>query len=419
MRSANLFFFTQPQETFEDWYQVQQNTPFEEKEEQFFAEFQQQPVSYGSVIDTSYQDSLYWKEQHLYGSSRLGIAKHELEVTNYNPSNASKLTTNFRNYEITNHLGNVLSTIKDEKQQIDQNADGIVDYYEPIVITANDYYPFGMVMPNRSFSLAGSGYRFGFNGQLRDDEVYGKGNLNSALFWEYDTRLGRRWNVDPKPNPSMSVYSTFNNNPIWYADPLGDTTRLSFDGKTKKLTIWGNTPENPTYIKVGEYDAHNKITKSSQGKWEDGNYSMRDKEDPNMHGNQVDINGVKKDTRKGMYGVNGAYVSNSFTQTDGKRRVGMAIHAGRANSAGQVGSKTLGCIRVSENTMEEIGSAIDKYGSLESVTILNNKTRQDNATISQPYLNQGRTVFFIQTVRNIPAVDNTYVKPPIILPLNK
>jgi len=76
------------------------------------------------------------------------------------------------------------------------------------------------------------GYPSGFNGQERDDELAGVGNFNTALYWEYDTRLGRRWNVDPKLNASNSVYSTFNNNPIYYYDLLGDTvSRQGFSAK--------------------------------------------------------------------------------------------------------------------------------------------------------------------------------------------
>ena len=128
----------------------------------------------------AYSNSLYWQEQHLYGSSRFGMlqiprvydsgAKPNVEVTNYAPSNQISYTSNFRNYELTNHLGNVLATIKDEKKQVSLNGT-TVDYYEPIVITANDYYPFGMVMPNRSFSLSSKGYRFGFNGKVDDKET--------------------------------------------------------------------------------------------------------------------------------------------------------------------------------------------------------------------------------------------------------
>lgn len=95
----------------------------------------------------------------------------------------------------------------------------------PVVLTWQDYYPFGMTMPGRNFNLASNVYRYGFNCQEMDDEVSGKGNTNTAMFWEYDCRLGRRWNVDPKPNPSFSSYSAFANNPIWYNDVLGDTAK--------------------------------------------------------------------------------------------------------------------------------------------------------------------------------------------------
>ena len=32
-------------------------------------------------------------------------------------------------------------------------------------------------------------YRFGFNGQEKDNEVAGFGNITTAEFWEYDCRL--------------------------------------------------------------------------------------------------------------------------------------------------------------------------------------------------------------------------------------
>lgn len=71
------------------------------------------------------------------------------------------------------------------------------------------------------------GYRYGFNGQEKDDEITGvEGSHNTALFWEYDTRLGRRWNRDPKHNPSISEYAVFANNPIRWKDILGDTLTL-------------------------------------------------------------------------------------------------------------------------------------------------------------------------------------------------
>ncbi len=97
-------------------------------------------------------------------------------------------------------------------------------YYHSGFYLNNHFNPFGMVMPGRSFN-AGN-YRFGFNGQEKVDEISGNGNHNTALFWEYDTRLGRRWNLDPKPNSGISSYSCFNNNSNLYTDYLGDTTKI-------------------------------------------------------------------------------------------------------------------------------------------------------------------------------------------------
>jgi hypothetical protein len=86
-------------------------------------------------------------------------------------------------------------------------------------------------MPSHSFSA--SSYRYGFNGQEKDDEVAGAGNINTAMYWEYDNRLGRRWNIDPEPYPFMSDYSCFANNPILLPDPLGNRVKYGSDGSTK------------------------------------------------------------------------------------------------------------------------------------------------------------------------------------------
>jgi RHS repeat-associated protein len=106
--------------------------------------------------------------------------------------------------------------------------------------TLTDYYAFGSEMPGRNYSS--NSYRYGFNGQEKVEEINGvAGNHNTAMFWEYDTRLGRRWNIDPVPFAWQSPYAAFNNNPIYYADPTGATgeettkkgdTFVGDDGKT-------------------------------------------------------------------------------------------------------------------------------------------------------------------------------------------
>jgi hypothetical protein len=184
------------------------------------------------VYNQKNTDAVTWSEQDLYGSSRLGLWRWDTILPNKPPvvqSDGSpifdSLLLGSRTYELTNHLGNVLSTISDKK--IGHDNSGVVDYYIAEVLLQNDYYPFGMMMPQRKYTLT-NGYRYGFNGQ----EISGEINNNSmtAEFWQYDGRIGRRWNLDPKPNTAISAYNCFNGNPIWFTDALGDTLGRSAGG---------------------------------------------------------------------------------------------------------------------------------------------------------------------------------------------
>jgi len=70
-------------------------------------------------------------------------------------------------------------------------------------------------------------YRYGFGGQEQDNELYGHGNSYTAEFWQYDTRLGRRWNVDPVRVAWESGYAVFRNSPLLFSDPSGATPECS------------------------------------------------------------------------------------------------------------------------------------------------------------------------------------------------
>ena len=84
----------------------------------------------------------------------------------------------------------------------------------------SNYTAFGSPMPGRNYNS--SNYRYGMNGQENDNEITGNvGTHTSAEYWEYDTRLGRRWNTDPIVKPWESPYATFRDNPILMADPSG------------------------------------------------------------------------------------------------------------------------------------------------------------------------------------------------------
>jgi hypothetical protein len=85
-----------------------------------------------------------------------------------------------------------------------------------------------MTMPGRKYQAnSTSSYRYSMNGQERSSEL--NDNLYTALFWEYDSRIGRRWNLDPKPTFGISEYATFENNPIVNMDILGDRIKPTSD----------------------------------------------------------------------------------------------------------------------------------------------------------------------------------------------
>ena len=135
-------------------------------------------------------------------------------------------------YEKGNHLGNVLVTVSDKK--IGHTKDNTtIDYYSADVVTANDYYPGGMQMPGRKYSIASSSYRYGFNGKENDNDVKGDGNQQDYGMRIYDTRLGRFLSVDPliAKYAFYSPYQFAGNSPILNVDldgsePINFTSNL-------------------------------------------------------------------------------------------------------------------------------------------------------------------------------------------------
>ena len=95
-----------------------------------------------------------------------------------------------------NHLGNVLVTVSDKKISVQNGTTGTIAYYNADVVTASDYYPFGMQMPRRKYSQPNSSYRYGFNGKENDNST-GEGNLDFGARI-MDARLGRWLSIDLK-----------------------------------------------------------------------------------------------------------------------------------------------------------------------------------------------------------------------------
>ncbi len=134
------------------------------------------------------------KELPIYGSSRLGVYRVQggsLET------DRDKLTLGRREYELANHLGNVLATVSDAKLPAAR------------VLSHTDYYAFGSAMPGRS---GGAGYRYGFNGKENDAET-GWQDYGMRM---YNPRLARFFTVDPitASYPMLTPYQFASNRPI-------------------------------------------------------------------------------------------------------------------------------------------------------------------------------------------------------------
>jgi putative sterol carrier protein len=193
----------------------------------------------------------------LYGSSRLGtrnvdksfdviiIAGRSYNWVNNTVTNENIFPTQSisskkyrllgaKTFELTNHLGNVISTVSDRKLMVqDAQNIGYVHHYTPEILSIGEQYAFGMSMPGRTFSV--EDYRYDMNTQERDATLF-EGAF-TAEYWEYDSRIGRRWNLDPVSQISISDYACFANNPVWFNDILGDYVDYKNFGDKVKVTF--------------------------------------------------------------------------------------------------------------------------------------------------------------------------------------
>jgi RHS repeat-associated protein len=170
-----------------------------------------------AVYKTSGTTNLTLEEQHIYGSSRLGIFKKDKTIKN------KARALGERRYELTDHLGNVRVVMSDYKRTA------------VIVLSATDYYPFGMVA--RTYTSPEE-YRYGFNGKELDTDIGGASY--DYGFRIYDARIAKFLSVDPL-SPKYPYYTPYQfaaNRPIQGIDLDGkefyQTTIVNADGSVEK-----------------------------------------------------------------------------------------------------------------------------------------------------------------------------------------
>lgn len=197
-----------------------------------------------------FKEKLKVTDHAIYGSERLGnYVKDEMlgiisySITGYNTSTGlpqvngaltqqtfTLSTSNFsfvsgnKNYELSNHLSNVLAVVQDRKLPIDDvvySSPGVIDYYLPVYNSFGMYYAFGASISEKGYLRNSSqAYKFGFNGQEKEGEI---GEYYSFEYRIQDTRLGRFLCVDPlsAEYPWYTPYQFAGNTPIWAIDLEG------------------------------------------------------------------------------------------------------------------------------------------------------------------------------------------------------
>jgi RHS repeat-associated protein len=191
----------------------------------------------------------------------------------------AKMYEGKRQYELSNHLGNVLTVISDRRTY---TISGTTKIYDAVVLSAQDYYPFGASIDARSFSSTTS-YRYSFNGKESDKEI-GTQDYGQRI---YDPRLGRFLSVDPiaKKYAMLTPYQFASNRPISgvdldgleYADATGRQYGHLTGERIKALQDAGITIHATTLVQVDNgyiYHAtqninHYMVRVTTAGNWSD------------------------------------------------------------------------------------------------------------------------------------------------------
>ncbi|WP_282088455.1 DUF6443 domain-containing protein [Aquimarina algiphila] len=152
-----------------------------------------------SLTETEYAGNYIYKNDQLqYMSTPEGYATPEGNSYRYV-------------YQFKDHLDNVrLSYTKNDAGTLE-------------IIEENNYYPFGMKHKgyNNTVSSLGSStaQKFKYNG-VEQEEALGL-DLYEMPFRQYDPAIARFNGIDPVIHYSMSTFTAFDNNPVYWSDPSG------------------------------------------------------------------------------------------------------------------------------------------------------------------------------------------------------
>jgi RHS repeat-associated protein len=205
-------------------------------------------------IQTFMNSFLGWRpkiaEWYIYGNGtqgRFGSRSPEYNFVFYQGppdkaySNMETRDVGLKKYELTDHLGNPRLIFSDRRTEEYEMVYIGNNKYEVQLTNANsqitplemnNYFPFGMLKEGMTADDGFGGYRYGFNGMEKDDELKGKGNSLDFGARINDPRLGRWLSLDPLQAKyvAWTPYNSMANNPIYMIDPDGRSTITANDG---------------------------------------------------------------------------------------------------------------------------------------------------------------------------------------------
>jgi RHS repeat-associated protein len=292
--------------------------------------------------ELTFSKKLVLNEHHLYGSSRLGVKeprrvllqkeytiagfeengeiiidacpqhswREVIDSFVYMPNNSYfyRMLAQ-KQYELSNHLGNVLATVLDRRIAVFDQSTGNLTHYQSDIITATALYPFGSIM----VSVSKGEYRYGFNGMEKDNEMKGEGNSLDFGARIYDSRLGRWLSVDPlaRKYVELTPFHFTGNNPILFVDFDGEDFGVKINNSDKTIVIVANVyTTNAKAYRQAKNSAdtwNNKVSIS-------GSYTVTFQMKVNMPATVSESEVVRTFSTVNFYRKNGKLKKNLYTQ---------------------------------------------------------------------------------------------------------
>ena len=284
-----------------------------------------------------------------------------------------------------------------------------------------------MAALDSAYQLVGNGYRYGYQGYEKDNEISGDGNHLSFADYGYDPRTARRWQIDPMNQeiPYFSPYIFCSNSPISKLDPDGkwDVSVHAYSDRAKSgyalLVVKDNKGIEVYRTVVKTIGTGGTVRNAHNANTPQGNYK---------------ITGWRK-TGEGTGYNRVSFGPNDLLGLDyqggeGGNRNGMHVHGGRQEGKYK-GRKDLasthGCMRINDEDIKtlkvitknlEINDQTEKAGKLIVKDDLKNPVKYDanreNAGLDQFPKSSSKTESTPKLDIAPTFIDNTFVTPPVI-----